>query len=76
MKRSCPAFGRQACVELRADEFSRPVVAYSLTAYGQTTNPASKHSTDQVKLFATHQYKRAWFSEAEIKAHLERENRP
>ncbi len=59
-----------------AVEFSKPVVAYSLTAYGQTTNPASKHSTDQVKLFAKHQYKRAWFTEAEIKANLEREYKP
>jgi acyl-homoserine-lactone acylase len=59
-----------------AVEFSKPVVAYSLTAYGQTTNPRSKHSTDQVKLFAGHQYKRAWFSEAEIKGNLEREYRP
>jgi acyl-homoserine-lactone acylase len=59
-----------------AVEFSKPVVAYSLTAYGQTTNTASKHSTDQVKLFAAHQYKRAWFSEAEIKANLEREYSP
>lgn len=59
-----------------AVEFSQPVVAYSLTAYGQTTNTASKHSTDQVKLYANHQYKRAWFSEAEIKANLERAYRP
>ena len=59
-----------------AVEFSKPVVAYSLTAYGQTTNPASKHSTDQVILFAGHQYKRAWFSETEIKANLERAYRP
>jgi acyl-homoserine-lactone acylase len=59
-----------------AVEFSKPVVAYSLTAYGQTTNTASKHSTDQVKLFAEHQYKRAWFSEADVKANLEREYRP
>ncbi len=59
-----------------AVEFSKPVLAYSLTGYGQTTNPASKHSTDQARLFANHQYKRAWFDEAEIKANLEREYRP
>ncbi len=59
-----------------AIEFSKPVVGYSLTAYGQTTIPGSKHSTDQLKLFATHQYKRAWLSEADIKANLEREYRP
>jgi acyl-homoserine-lactone acylase len=59
-----------------AVEFTQPVTAYSLLAYGQTTNPASKHSTDQVKLYAAHQFKRAWFTEAEIKANLEREYRP
>jgi acyl-homoserine lactone acylase PvdQ len=45
-------------------------------AYGQTSNLQSKHSSDQLRLFANHQYKRAWFSEADIKANLEREYRP
>jgi acyl-homoserine lactone acylase PvdQ len=51
-------------------------VAYSVLAYGQTSNLQSKHSSDQLRLFANHQYKRAWFSEADIKANLEREYRP
>jgi acyl-homoserine-lactone acylase len=59
-----------------AVEFTKPIVAYSVLAYGQTSNLNSKHSTDQLRLFANHQYKRAWFSEAEIKANLEREYRP
>ncbi len=59
-----------------AVEFSRPVNAYSVLAYGQTTNPASTHSRDQIGMFARHEYKRLWFSEAEIKAHLEREYHP
>ena len=59
-----------------AMEFTKPIVAYSVLAYGQTTNLKSKHSTDQLRLFANHQYKRAWFSEADIKANLEREYRP
>ncbi|MBL8203580.1 MAG: penicillin acylase family protein [Blastocatellia bacterium] len=59
-----------------AIEFTKPIVAYSVLAYGQTSNLNSKHSTDQLRLFANHQYKRAWFSEAEIKANLEREYRP
>ena len=57
-------------------EFSKPVTAYSVLAYGQTTNPASKHSSDQIALFANHEYKRVWFSESEIKANLESEYRP
>lgn len=59
-----------------AVEFTKPIVAYSVLAYGQTSNLNSKHSTDQLRLFANHQYKRAWFSEADIKANLEREYRP
>ena len=57
-------------------EFSKPINAFSVLAYGQTTNAASRHSSDQIALFANHQYKRVWFSEAEIKANLEREYRP
>jgi acyl-homoserine-lactone acylase len=59
-----------------AVEFSKPVRAYSVLAYGQTTDQNSKHSRDQIELFARHQYKKIWFSEAEIKANLEREYRP
>lgn len=59
-----------------AIEFTKPITAYSVLAYGQTSNLKSKHSTDQLRLFANHQYKRAWFSEADIKANLERQYRP
>jgi acyl-homoserine-lactone acylase len=59
-----------------AVEFTKPLVAYSLLAYGQTTNPASKHSADQAPLFAKGQFKRVRFTESEIKANLEREYRP
>ncbi len=59
-----------------AVEFSRPIVAYSVLAYGQTTHSASSHSSDQIRMYANHEYKRVWFSEAEIKANLEREYRP
>jgi acyl-homoserine-lactone acylase len=59
-----------------AVEFSRPVKAYSVLAYGQTMKPTSKHSRDQIGLFANHDYKRVWFSEPEIKANLESEYRP
>ena len=59
-----------------AVEFAKPVKAYSILAYGQTSNPNSKHSRDQIELYAKHQYKKLWFTEAEIKANLEREYRP
>lgn len=59
-----------------AVEFTKPVKAYSILAYGQTTNPNSKHSRDQIELYAKHQYKKIWFTEAEIKANLERAYHP
>jgi acyl-homoserine-lactone acylase len=57
-------------------EFSKPVRAYSVLAYGQTTNPTSKHSRDQIGLFANHELKPVWFTESEIKANLESEYHP
>ncbi|MFN7929594.1 MAG: penicillin acylase family protein [Blastocatellia bacterium] len=59
-----------------AVEFAKPVTAYSILAYGQTANPNSPHSRDQIELYARHQYKKIWFTEAEIKAHLERTYHP
>ncbi len=59
-----------------AVEFAQPVKAYSILAYGQTTDSNSPHSRDQIALYAKHQYKKIWFSEAEIKANLERAYRP
>ena len=45
-------------------------------AYGQTTNQQSPHSSDQMQLFAGHELRRAWYSEADIRANLLREYRP
>ena len=59
-----------------AVEFARPVRAYSILAYGQTADPRSPHSRDQIGLYARHEYKKLWFTEAEIKANLERSYRP
>jgi acyl-homoserine-lactone acylase len=57
-------------------QFSRPIQAMSVLAYGQTTRTASNHSSDQIRLFAAHQLRPIWFTEAEIKANLEREYHP
>ncbi|MEK6299423.1 MAG: penicillin acylase family protein [Acidobacteriota bacterium] len=59
-----------------AVEFSKPIVAYSVLAYGETSNTASKHSTDQAALFANEGFKKALFSEAEIKKNIERSYHP
>ena len=57
--------------------FTRPVVtAWSVLAYGQTTDLASPHSRDQIELFATHKLREVWFTEDAIAAHLERRYHP
>ena len=57
-------------------EFGKPLKAYSLLAYGETSDPKSKHSTDQAKLFSDHQFKPVWFYERDLNAHVERKYRP
>ena len=57
--------------------FTRPVVtAWSVLAYGQTTNLGSPHSRDQIELFAGHRLRLVWFTEEAIAANLERRYRP
>jgi acyl-homoserine-lactone acylase len=57
-------------------DFSGPTTGWSVLAYGQTANLDSPHSRDQIRIFADRQLRRAWYTEAEIRAHLEREYRP
>ena len=57
-------------------DFAAPVTGWSVLAYGQTTDLASAHSRDQIRIFARHELRRAWYSEAEIQANLERSYRP
>ena len=57
-------------------DFAPPVTGWSVLAYGQTTNPASRHSWDQIRIFASHDLRRAWYTETEIKEHTTREYRP
>ncbi|MBI3048704.1 MAG: penicillin acylase family protein [Acidobacteria bacterium] len=56
--------------------FTRPVTAWSVLAYGQTTDLASPHSRDQIRLFAEHRLRPVWFSDEAIAANLERRYRP
>jgi acyl-homoserine-lactone acylase len=57
-------------------DFSGSVTAWSVLAYGQTTDLRSPHSRDQLPVFAGHRLRRAWFTEADIAANLERRYRP
>jgi len=57
--------------------FTRPTItAWSVLAYGQTTDLESPHSRDQIGLFANHELRPVWFTEDAIAAHLERRYRP
>lgn len=56
--------------------FTRPVRAWSVLAYGQTTDAASPHSTDQIRFFAQHELRPVWFTETEISSNLARRYRP
>jgi acyl-homoserine-lactone acylase len=56
--------------------FTRPVEAWSVLAYGQSTRADSPHSRDQIRLFANHQLRRILFTEADIRSHTERIYRP
>jgi acyl-homoserine-lactone acylase len=57
-------------------DFAEPVTGWSVLAYGQTTKEASRHSSDQIRVFAAHDLRRAWYTETEIKEHTIREYRP
>ncbi len=56
--------------------FTSPVQAQSVLAYGQNHRAGSPHGRDQIALFAVSKLRKVWFTEAEIKANLEREYRP
>jgi acyl-homoserine-lactone acylase len=51
-------------------QFTKPLQAYSLYAFGQSDDPASPHYADQVNLFSEKRMKRAYFSRAELEGHI------
>jgi acyl-homoserine-lactone acylase len=57
-------------------DFSQPVTGWSVLAYGQTSDLDSRHSSDQIRIFASHGLRRAWYTEDEIRDHTTREYRP
>ena len=57
-------------------EFSSPVQARSLVAYGNASRTGSPHRTDQLALFSRKEFKPVWRTRAEIEGHLERRETP
>ena len=52
-------------------EFGPQVQARSLLVFGQSADPASAHYFDQARLYSGREFKPAWFTLEEIKAHAE-----
>ena len=59
-----------------AVEFTDTPRAYSVLAYGQSSDPANPHHADQAELFAKGQMKRVAFTEKDIAAALLRSYKP
>ena len=53
-----------------AIEFSQPVKAMALTTYGNSTQPNSNHSDEQLKLFSQKQLRPVWHLRQDVEAHL------
>lgn len=50
--------------------------AYSILAYGQSTDPASPHYADQAAMFARGEFKPVWFTAKDVMAHAIRTYTP
>ena len=57
-------------------EFGDPVRRLAVHTRGASGDPRSSHYFDQEPLYARGEFRPAWFTLEDIKAHLEREYRP
>jgi acyl-homoserine-lactone acylase len=57
-------------------EFAPKVHALSVHTFGASGNPKSRHFMDQAELYARGEFKPAWFTLEEIRAHLEASYHP
>jgi acyl-homoserine lactone acylase PvdQ len=57
-------------------DFGPQVQARSILVFGENSDQKSKHYFDQSELYAKQQFKPAWFTLADIKAHAEKTYHP
>jgi acyl-homoserine-lactone acylase len=56
---------------ISAVEFTTPLKAEGLMAYGNSTQPGTKHRTDQVQLLSERKLRTLWMTRQVIEKHLE-----
>jgi acyl-homoserine-lactone acylase len=57
-------------------DFGPEVQARSILVFGENSDPASPHYFDQSELYAKQEFKPAYFTLADIKAHAEKTYHP
>jgi acyl-homoserine-lactone acylase len=60
---------------ISAVEFSQPIKAKVLMTYGNSSQPGSKHQSDQLELLEHKQLRTAWQTKADVEANLESRDR-
>jgi len=64
-------YGRAGATYVSVVEFAPTVRALSIHTFGASGNPKSRHYMDQGELYARGEFKPAWLTLREIRAHLE-----
>lgn len=52
-------------------EFSTPMKAVGLMSYGNSSQPGSRHNSDQLQLLADKKFRTLWINRADVEGHLE-----